>query len=55
MKYLVEVYFFNGGRTVPMVVCDTEDKAQEWIDYKLKNSNYSGVGKFKITKIIYHN
>lgn len=53
MKYLVELFVFE-GKSVPMVVCDSEDKAQEWIDEKLKNAHYSGIGKFKITKIIYH-
>lgn len=55
MKYLVEILFFEDKRTVPLVVCDTEDKAQEWIDIKLRNGFYSGLGKFRIVKVGYYN
>ena len=52
--YLVQLLCFSEDKTTPFVVCDTIEKAQEWINDKLTDKSYSGIGKFIIKKVDYY-
>lgn len=52
--YLVQLLCFGEDKTIPFVVCDTMDKAQEWINNKLLEGFYNGIGRFVIKKVDYY-
>lgn len=52
--YLVQLSCYGLDRATPFVVCDTMEKAQEWINNKLLEGVYSGIGSFTIKKVDYY-
>ena len=53
-KYLVEMYYLADNSSEPIVVCDTKEKAQDYIDNEMKGYQYNGTGYYRIRKIKYH-
>lgn len=53
-KWLVEMVVIATDKTYPVVVCDTELKADEWIEKELKEKIYNGTGYLRKTKVPYY-
>ena len=50
-KYLVELFYIPTSSTEPLVICDTEEKAQEWIIKEMTGCEYSGNAYHRIIRI----
>lgn len=53
-KYLVELFYIPTSSTEPLVICDTEEKAQEWIDKEMTGYEYNGNAYHRIIPIKYY-
>ena len=53
-KYLVELFYIPTSSTEPLVICDTEEKAQEWINKEMTGYEYSGNAYHRIIRIKYY-
>lgn len=54
-KYLVEMFDITTNSSEPLVICDTKEKAQEWIDKEMTGYVYNGNGYHRIITIKYYN
>ena len=52
-KYLVQSLFFSNNCSSPIVICDTKEDAQKYIDKLLEGKEYNGLGYYDITSVKY--
>lgn len=50
--YLVELYHITTDKSIPVMVYDTEDKADDYIKRKLINSYYNGSAYYRKRAIL---
>ncbi len=50
IKYLVQLTWFNSPPT-PLVICDSRQQAKDWINSRLEDKEYSGLGIYTITEV----
>lgn len=53
-KWLIEMVVIATDKTYPIAICDTEEKAEEWIEEELKEKIYNGTGYLRKTKVPYY-
>ena len=53
-KYLVELFYIPTSSTEPLVICNTEEKAQEWINKEMTGCEYGGNAYHRIIRIKYY-
>lgn len=53
-KYLVELFYIPTSSTEPLAICDTEEKALEWINKETTGYEYSGNAYHRIIPIKYY-
>ena len=53
-RWLIEMVIVATDKTYPVVVCETEERADKWIEDELEDKEYNGTGYFRKTKIPYY-
>lgn len=49
--YLVELYYISTEKNIPMMVCDSKESANKWIDRKILGGFYNGSAYYRIREI----
>lgn len=53
-KWLIEMVVISTDKTYPIVICDTEEKAEEWIKKEFEDKEYNGTGYLRKTSVPYY-
>ena len=52
-KFLIEMYDIATDKSNPIIIYDTIEQAEMWIEKEMKDKNYNGTGYYRIKKVKY--